>query len=301
MQRRISAFFGPGAASGPAAKRAKLAKPAAAAGGDGGGGGGGGGAALPADVAARIAANRAAALARLAARKAVPAGGAVAALEPSWRAALAVTLAEPFWAQLQEFVEKERRTKTIFPTPENVFSAFNSCGLASVKVVIVGQDPYHGRGQAHGMCFSVAKGVAVPPSLKNMYKELSTDIEGWKQPKHGNLEAWAKQGVLLLNNVLTVEEGKANSHKGRGWERFTDAAVAAINKRKGKGVVFMLWGNSAKAKCKDINTKKHLILHTVHPSPLSASRGWFGCKHFSKANDYLKETDQTPIDWCLGE
>jgi uracil-DNA glycosylase len=299
MQRRISAFFGPNAAA-PAAKRAKLIAaaaytptPAAATTTNAGD-------ALPADVAARIAAKRAAALAKLAARRAGGGGSAAfAALEPSWRAALAVTLAEPFWAELRDFVDKERRRVSVFPAAGDVFSAFNSCSLSRVKVVIIGQDPYHGKGQAHGMCFSVQKGVAVPPSLRNMYKELADDAEGWKAPRHGNLEAWARQGVLLLNNVLTVEEGKANSHKGRGWERFTDAVVAAVNKRAGKGVVFMLWGNGARAKGKDINTKKHCVLHAVHPSPLSASRGWFGCKHFSKANKYLVESGQEPIDWTL--
>lgn len=254
------------------------------------------------DVAARIAANRAAAKAKLAARAGMVASdkrfdGAV--LEPSWRTALSVTVNEPFWKQLSEFVARERTSKVVYPPRELLFSAFNNSPYNRTKVVIIGQDPYHGPRQAHGMCFSVMRGVAIPPSLKNIYTELESDIRGWKAPKHGNLEAWAKQGVLLLNSVLTVEGGKANSHRGRGWERFTDAVVAALNKRDGKGCVFMLWGGPAKQKGSKINQSKHCVLRAVHPSPLSAHNGWFGSKHFSQANEYLIRTKQAPIDWTL--
>lgn len=254
------------------------------------------------DVAARIEANRAAAKAKLAARAALPAverlfGGA--ALEPSWRAAVSVTISEPFWKQLADFVSRERASKIIYPPVDMLFSAFNNSSFSKTKVVIIGQDPYHGPRQAHGMCFSVMRGVAIPPSLVNIYKELESDIPGWKVPKHGNLEHWAKQGVLLLNSVLTVEGGKANSHRNRGWERFTDAVVAALNKRQGNGCVFMLWGGPAKQKGSKINQAKHCILRSVHPSPLSAHNGWFGSKHFSKANEYLARTKQKPIDWSL--
>jgi uracil-DNA glycosylase len=298
MQRRISAFFGPNV---PPAKRAKpsppasepdglAAAPATAAPLSG--------APLPSDVAARVAANRAAALARLAARGAA-AAPALAALEPSWRAALAGTLAEPFWPQLAAFVEARRAAARVYPPPEALFSAFNYSSFTRTRVVIIGQDPYHGPRQAHGMAFSVARGVPIPPSLRNMYKELAEDVEGWAVPRHGNLEPWARQGVLLLNAVLTVEDGRPNSHKGRGWERFTDAVVAAINKREGKGVVFLLWGSYAKAKGEGINKRKHSVMHAPHPSPLSASRGFFGCKHFSAANAYLVRTGQEPIDWTL--
>lgn len=253
MQKRISAYFGPGGSAQPA-KRAKRdasssgsAAPAASA---ASATSAASAAPPPSSPAARLAANRAAALAKLAARRASGASGpkipGFAALEPSWRAALAVTLAEPFWAQLAAFVDARRKEATVFPPANEVFSAFNHCPLGRVKVVVIGQDPYHGKGQAHGMSFSVGRGVAAPPSLRNIYKELEADIDGWKRPRHGHLEKWAKQGVLLLNSVLTVEEGKANSHAKRGWERFTDAVVQAVGRREGKGVVFLLWGNGAK-------------------------------------------------------
>jgi uracil-DNA glycosylase len=201
---------------------------------------------------------------------------------------------------LSEFVAKERSLKlAIYPAPDAVFSAFNNSPFARTRVVIIGQDPYHGPHQAHGMSFSVARGVAIPPSLRNIYKELTTDVPGWTVPKHGNLETWARQGVLLLNSVMTVEGGKPNSHKGRGWERFTDGVVAAVNKRQGKGCVFMLWGAYAEAKGIAINAKKHCVLRSAHPSPLSANRGFFGCGHFSKANDFLSSTNQATIDWTV--
>lgn len=323
MQKRISSYFGPGGGlGGPPAKQQKTSaaqrKPTAAGDEDS--------KAcydepppapksssLPDDVVARIAANREAALAKRRARESAIAatGGSKsdtaagpgafggASLEPSWRKAVVVVTREPSWKQLGEFVKEERESKTIYPPAEMVFSAFNHSPLARTKVVILGQDPYHGPGQAHGMCFSVMRGVPTPPSLQNMYKELESDIEGWKRPRHGNLEAWAKQGVLLLNNVLTVERSKPQSHKGRGWERFTDAVVEALNKREGKGIVFLLWGGPAKTKCRRINSKKHCVLTAAHPSPLSAHRGFFGCKHFSKANEYLERTKQDPIDWNL--
>ncbi|PXF41810.1 Uracil-DNA glycosylase [Gracilariopsis chorda] len=258
---------------------------------------------LPADVKARIAANRAAARAKLLARTMKNMNGKAdfgAALEPSWREALADTLKEPFWKTLSDFVATERRAHTVYPPPDKVFSAFNHSSFIRTRVVIIGQDPYHGPGQAHGMCFSVLAGVYSPPSLQNIFSELENDIPGFKKPRSGCLEKWANQGVLLLNSVLTVQRAQPNSHKGRGWERFTDAVVDALNKRPGPGLVFMLWGGYAKKKGASINAKKHCVLKAVHPSPLSAnSGGWFGNKHFSQANAFLKKSKQDPIDWRL--
>lgn len=255
------------------------------------------------DVKARIAASKAAARAKLLARAAKSVNGQLSfgsALEPSWRRELAVTLKEKFWPALQEFVMKERQAHTIYPPPDRVFSAFNHSSFARTRVIIFGQDPYHGPGQAHGMCFSVQNGVYPPPSLVNIFKELESDIPGFEKPKSGCLEKWANQGVLLLNSVLTVQRAQPNSHAGRGWERFTDAVVHALNGREGPGLVFMLWGGYAKKKGARINPTKHLVLKSVHPSPLSANRGgWFGNKHFSKANAFLKKTHQDPIDWKL--
>jgi uracil-DNA glycosylase len=176
------------------------------------------------------------------------------------------------------------------------FTALNLCPLPEVKVLLLGQDPYHGPNQAMGMAFSVPRGVSIPPSLVNMYKELKMDIPGFKVPSHGNLEGWARQGVLLLNTVLTVTKANANSHQGKGWETFTDHIIRLVNDRC-DGVVFILWGSNAHKKIPLINTKKHYILKGVHPSPLSAQKGFFGCKHFSKTNDILKQTNRTPIDW----
>lgn len=259
---------------------------------------------LAPDVKSRIEANRAAARAKLLARAAQRSNTTSpdfgAALEPSWRHALTDTINEPFWKLLAQFVADERQKKTVFPPPDKVFSAFNHSSFSRTKVVIIGQDPYHGPRQAHGMCFSVQEGVFPPPSLINIFGELENDISGFARPEGGCLEKWANQGVLLLNSVLTVVSGQPNSHKGRGWERFTDAVVNALNKRKGPGIVFMLWGGNAKKKGAKVNPKKHCVLTAVHPSPLSANRGgWFGNKHFSKANTFLKKTDQQPIDWTL--
>lgn len=260
--------------------------------------------ALAPDIKARIEANRAAARAKLLARATQSAVGSKpdfgAALEPSWRRALSDTTTEPFWKALAEFVDAERQKKTVYPPPNKVFSAFNHSAFTRTKVVIIGQDPYHGPRQAHGMCFSVQEGVFPPPSLLNIFGELENDIPGFVRPKSGCLEKWANQGVLLLNSVLTVVAGQPNSHKGRGWERFTDAVVNALNKRKGPGIVFMLWGGHAKKKGAKVNPKKHCVLTAAHPSPLSANKGgWFGNKHFSKANTFLKKTDQQTIDWTL--
>lgn len=220
-------------------------------------------------------------------------------LEPSWRVALEPVLLQPRMAELSAFVAARRKAATVYPPSKSMFSALDACALADVRVVILGQDPYHGAGQAHGACFSVERGVGVPPSLRNIFKEIEGDVEGFEVPGHGCLEAWRKEGVLLLNAVLTVEEGKANSHKGKGWEVFTNAVVDAVNRRE-EGVVFMLWGGSAKKMGKKLNQKKHLVLTAAHPSPLSANRGgWFGCKHFSKANEWLSENGRVPVDWTI--
>ncbi|MCR1567731.1 uracil-DNA glycosylase, partial [Mixta sp.] len=192
---------------------------------------------------------------------------------------------------------KERASGvTVYPPKEDVFNAFRLTELNQVKVVILGQDPYHGPNQAHGLAFSVRPGVAVPPSLMNMYKELESDIPGFQRPNHGFLESWAKQGVLLLNTVLTVEAGKAHSHARFGWETFTDRVIAAINENR-ENVVFLLWGSHAQKKGSIIDTKRHHVLKAPHPSPLSAHRGFFDCKHFSRTNAILSQQGETPIDW----
>ncbi|XP_023664027.1 uracil-DNA glycosylase-like isoform X2 [Paramormyrops kingsleyae] len=194
------------------------------------------------------------------------------------------------------FVAEERRRYTIYPPPNQVFSWTQMCTIHEVKVVILGQDPYHGPGQAHGLCFSVQRPVPPPPSLENMYKELSTDIEGFQHPGHGDLTGWAKQGVLLLNAVLTVRAHQANSHRDQGWETFTDAVVQWLNTHL-SGLVFMLWGAYAQRKGDVIDRKRHHVLQTAHPSPLSAHRGFLGCRHFSKTNQLLQRSGKKPIDW----
>lgn len=195
-----------------------------------------------------------------------------------------------------DFVNAEIQAgKIVYPSNDNIFRAFDLTPLETVKVVILVQDPYHGDGQAHGLSFSVQKGVRVPPSLKNIYKELQSDI-GMAPPDHGFLEGWAKQGVLLLNTCLSVEAGKPASHHGKGWEEVTDEAIKAVNALD-RSVVFMLWGAHAQAKAEMIDDKRHLVLRAAHPSPFSAYRGFFGCKHFSKANEFLTKSGQTPIDW----
>ena len=186
--------------------------------------------------------------------------------------------------------------KTIYPPQKDVFNAFRFTAFADVKVVILGQDPYHGPRQAHGLSFSVLPGIPAPPSLVNIYKELSTDIEGFQIPPHGCLQSWAEQGVMLLNTVLTVEAGQAHSHANLGWETFTDAVIAALNRHR-EGVVFLLWGSHAQKKGQIIDRLRHFVLTAPHPSPLSAHRGFFGCRHFSETNRLLQEQGKNPIDW----
>jgi uracil-DNA glycosylase len=216
-------------------------------------------------------------------------------LEPNWEAALATEFNEPYWSSLMTFVRHEYETKTVYPDPGEVFAAFKYCPFKHVKVIIIGQDPYHGPGQAHGLSFSVRDGTMPPPSLKNIYKEITTDL-GRPSVTNGNLEAWAKQGVLLLNTTLTVVAGKPGSHHGHGWEQFTDTAITALSTQR-EHLVFMLWGNYAKAKGAHIDRAKHLVLEASHPSPLGAYKGFFGCKHFSKTNEYLRAHGQLPIVW----
>lgn len=212
-----------------------------------------------------------------------------------WDSILADEWQKPYYLELREFLKKEYSTKTVYPNMNDIFNALKLTSFADTKVVIIGQDPYHGYGQAHGLCFSVKKGVVPPPSLKNIYKELHSDI-GFKIPNHGELTSWAKQGVLLLNNVLTVREGLPNSHKGKGWENFTDRVIGELN-RKETPVVFLLWGANAQKKAEIITNPIHRKLISVHPSPLSASRGFFGCRHFSKTNEILHENHINPINW----
>lgn len=218
-------------------------------------------------------------------------------LAESWKPVLAQEFNQPYFTQLTEFIKHEKAAgKTIYPLGSQIFNAFEFTPFNEVKVVILGQDPYHGAGQAHGLCFSVNKNVAVPPSLKNIYKELQTDIEGYTAPNHGDLSHWAKQGVLLLNATLTVEKDKAGSHQGKGWEQFTDAVIKQLSTQKEK-LVFILWGKFAQSKATLIDTQKHLVLTAAHPSPFSAYNGFFGCKHFSKTNAYLIANNLTPISW----
>ena len=219
-------------------------------------------------------------------------------IHPSWLLHLQSEFDAPYMQGLREFlVEQKRLGKVVFPESANIFNAFNSTPLDKIKVVILGQDPYHGPRQAHGLCFSVQPGIAVPPSLLNMYKELEADV-GFKIPAHGYLQTWANQGVLLLNATLTVEQGNAGAHQGRGWETFTDRAIQLVSEQC-SGVVFLLWGSYAQKKAVLVDAKKHLILKAPHPSPLSAYRGFFGSKHFSKANAYLQQQGKSPIEWQL--
>ncbi|WP_394240281.1 uracil-DNA glycosylase [Vibrio astriarenae] len=219
----------------------------------------------------------------------------------TWEDILDTEKQQPYFQQALAFVEGERKSgKVVFPPPLDVFSAFDATPFSEIKVVILGQDPYHGPDQAHGLCFSVLPGVKTPPSLANMYKELASDIEGFTIPQHGYLQSWAKQGVLLLNTVLTVEQGKAHSHAKCGWETFTDKVIETINLQQ-QGVVFLLWGAHAQKKGRFIDTQKHHVLSAPHPSPLSAHRGFFGCQHFSKANELLSQQGKAEIDWHLGE
>lgn len=217
---------------------------------------------------------------------------------PGWQAALNQEFDKPYMLQLKQFLQQQKaQHKVIFPHSSNWFHALETTPLEQVKVVILGQDPYHQPGQAHGLCFSVKPGVQPPPSLINIYKELQSDL-GIVPVKHGYLESWARQGVLLLNAVLTVEQSNANAHQGKGWEQFTDKVISTINEQR-EHVVFMLWGSYAQKKGAVIDAEKHLVLKAPHPSPLSAHRGFFGCHHFSQANQYLEQHGQTPIDWQL--
>ncbi|TMO82690.1 uracil-DNA glycosylase [Pseudoalteromonas spongiae] len=217
----------------------------------------------------------------------------------TWTDLLAVEKQQDYFKDTLDYVAKRRAEGVnVFPPADEVFSAFSSTAFEDVKVVILGQDPYHGLNQAHGLAFSVKPGIKAPPSLANMYKELATDIDGFTIPNHGYLQAWAEQGVLLLNTVLTVEQGQAHSHKKLGWETFTDRVIAALNEH-GNGIVFLLWGSHAQKKGRHIDTTKHVVFNGPHPSPLSAYRGFFGCKHFSKANDALIAMGKTPINWLL--
>ena len=216
-------------------------------------------------------------------------------IEPSWYSLLENEFEKKYFTNLRSFIKNEYSTKVIFPPPKLIFNAFNLTPANKVKVIIIGQDPYHGEGQAHGLSFSVPTGIKIPPSLMNIYKELNTDVNK-DIPSHGLLEDWARQGVLLLNSVLTVESGKANSHKNIGWEKFTESVISLISKKK-ESLVFLLWGNYAHKKEDFIESNNHLILKSVHPSPLSAYNGFFGSKHFSKANNFLKKNNIKEIVW----
>ena len=219
-------------------------------------------------------------------------------LEERWRQALAPEFGNPYMSELRRFLLSEKEAgKRIFPKGGDYFRALDLTPLDQVKVVILGQDPYHGLGQAHGLCFSVQPGVRIPPSLVNIYKELQSDL-GIPPASHGCLEHWARQGVLLLNSVLTVEEARAASHQGRGWERFTDAVIRAVNDQC-DGVVFLLWGSYAQKKAAFVDRDRHLVLRAPHPSPLSAHNGFFGSRHFSQANAFLVSRGKQPIDWKL--
>jgi uracil-DNA glycosylase len=221
-------------------------------------------------------------------------------LEDSWKEALAGEFASAYMQDLKAFLlERKSQNATIFPVGSNYFRALDLTPLGDVKVVILGQDPYHGPGQAHGLSFSVRLGVRIPPSLINIHKEIERDL-GISPPKHGFLESWAKQGVLLLNSVLTVEQGQAGAHQGKGWEKFTDAIIHRVNEQASP-CVFLLWGSYAQKKACFINRDRHLVLTAPHPSPLSAHRGFLGCGHFSKANAFLQQNGRAPIEWQLPE
>lgn len=219
------------------------------------------------------------------------------AITNDWLEVLNQEFRKPYYKTLYEFVKEEYNTKQVFPPAEDLFNAFHLTPLSKVKVVILGQDPYHNVGQAHGLSFSVKPGEKIPPSLQNIYQELQEDC-GCSIPNHGYLVKWAQQGVLLLNTVLTVRAHEANSHQGMGWEEFTDAAIRAVNAQN-RAVVYLLWGRPAQNKKPMITNPKHLVLTAPHPSPLSAYRGFFGCKHFSRANEFLVNNGQTPIDWQI--
>jgi uracil-DNA glycosylase len=217
-------------------------------------------------------------------------------IEPSWKAVLSEEFNKPYFKNLTDFVRTEYNTQSCFPMKSRIFAAFDACAFHQVKVVIIGQDPYHGPGQANGLCFSVNNGIPLPPSLVNIFREIETDLKQ-PMPKTGNLDRWARQGVLLLNATLTVRQSQAASHQGKGWETFTDAVIQEISNQT-QGVVFLLWGGFAKKKGARIDRNKHLVLESGHPSPLSANKGhWFGNKHFSKTNEYLVSKGENAIDW----
>lgn len=215
----------------------------------------------------------------------------------SWKKELQEEFKKDYFIKLASFVRQEYLNKKVYPKPENIFQAFELCPFNKVKLVLLGQDPYHGPGQAHGLSFSVQHGINNPPSLQNIFKEIENDLQ-IKMSGHGNLSNWAKQGVLLLNATLTVIARQAGSHQNKGWEKFTDSVIKTISDKK-ENIVFLLWGSYAQSKKPLINPLKHLILTAPHPSPLSAYRGFFGCRHFSQANDYFLKTNQTPINWKI--
>ena len=217
-------------------------------------------------------------------------------IHESWKEYLKSEFDEPYFAELVEFVKKEYQDETVYPPPKYIFRAFDLAPFDKVKIVILGQDPYHGRGQANGLCFAVNERVTLPPSLMNIFKEIESDLGEPLTHESGDLERWAKQGVLLLNATLTVRAGLAGSHQRRGWEHFTDTVIRAISEER-EHLVFILWGNYAKQKGAHIDRAKHLVIESAHPSPFSAANGFFGSKPFSKANAYLTKHDQTPIDW----
>jgi len=218
-------------------------------------------------------------------------------METSWRPVLLAETEEPYWKELQQFVRAERKKHTVYPPDKEVFGALHLTPYEKVSVLVLGQDPYHGPRQAHGLCFSVRPGIEPPPSLVNIFKELRDDL-GCKIPNHGNLEHWARQGVLLLNAVLTVRAGQPTSHKGKGWETFTDAIIRAVNGKPDR-VVFVLWGAYARAKARFVDASRHVIVQTAHPSPLSASNGFFGSRPFSKINAALQAAGKPEIDWQI--
>lgn len=214
-----------------------------------------------------------------------------------WDALLADEIKKDYYLRLREFLKQEYTTRRIYPPMEDIFNALRHTSYSNVRAVILGQDPYHGAGQAHGMCFSVKKGTPPPPSLQNIFKELKADL-GIDPPNHGELTQWADNGVLLLNTVLTVREGQANSHRGMGWEHFTDRVIQLLNERQ-QPIVFLLWGGNARSKANLITNPQHLVLQCAHPSPLSAYNGFFGCRHFSKTNEFLTQHGMQPINWKL--
>lgn len=218
--------------------------------------------------------------------------------ENSWDELLKDEFKKPYYLKLRQFLINEYRSQVIYPNMYDIFNAMKITSYEDVKVVIIGQDPYHGENQAHGLSFSVKKGIAPPPSLVNIFKEIKSDVGVDNSGKHGELTKWAEEGVLLLNSCLTVRAGKANSHRGMGWENFTDDVIRLLNQRE-KPMVFMLWGANAKAKAQLITNPAHLVLTAAHPSPLSAYNGFFGCKHFSKANDFLVENGMIPVNWSI--